>query len=217
MAHRVPVICLCITFAGILLAQPRHAHILKVIPLPIVNPLHQTVQFGYEYHYSKLRGVHIEAGYYDNALIYSDYTRLMHGVKLRAEHRFYVGRSRISALHQLFLAPHVLYQSGALHGEREFSRFGGEYFETMRVRGSLTQVGLGMTYGSYLDSFGEFVVELSVQVGVKAHRAVSHMPEDIPGFIFPFPWRNTSMNTWNLRPMINVTLGLGFGWKALKG
>lgn len=194
-------------------AQPRHVHIIKALPLPLFNPIQPTIQLGYEYHYNPYNSVHVETGYFHNGLIYTElHLREMQGLKVRAERRFYNGGTRDLWNHITYFAPHLMYQTGWLNYEEEFARHGGSYFETMRVKGTFKEFGLGGTYGSYFDLFGTFVVDGSVQFGLKAFILRTSMPEDIPADFFPFPWRNESLDTWHVRPMINLTLGLGLGW-----
>ena len=218
MARRLSFAGVVLIFVGLLHAQPRQTHILKAVPLPILNPLHQSVQFGYEFHYNKMHGIHLEAGYFDNDLIYTKlYGRKMRGVKLRGDHRFYFRGSRVEGLWDNihYLGPHVLLQSGSLYDETQFARHGGAYYETMQVQGRLTQVGLGASYGLYTSYTGHVLYELSIQAGIKAHKARSHMPDDIAPDIFPPVWRSTSIDTWHMRPMINITFAIGYGWKEL--
>lgn len=197
-------------------AQPRPVHIFKAIPLPLINPLQQSVQIGYEYHYHPVRSLHVEAGYVNNELILYDlfHKKILEGVKVRAEHRFYTGGGNIHDLWNDvdYVAPHILLQKGWVNYEAEFPRDGGNYFETLSVKGDFTQVGVALTYGTYLDWFGTFLVELSVQGGIRGYKLSHNLPKDISTNVFPVPWHNRAADTWYLRPMINLTLGLGFAY-----
>lgn len=220
MASRSLSLVTLFLIACTLHAQPRHIHTIKAIPSALLNPLYQTVQIGYECHYNQRNAIHVEAGYFHNELIFSELHGIRHiqGLKLRAERRFYTGGGRVRDLwnHHAYLAPHVLFQRGWLNYEEEFPRHGGTYFERMQVNGNFTQFGLGATYGSYFDVFGTFVVEGSVQVGIRTYRLTSDMPDDIFPDFFPSPWRTKTLNTWYGRPMVNLTLALGLGWGNLR-
>ncbi len=217
MASKALFTLAVLSWMCMLQAQPRHVHTIKAIPLSLINPLHQTLQLGYEYHYNQRNALHVELGYFHNELIFYElHHRDIQGIKVRAERRFYTGGGNARDLwnHHYYFAPHVMFQSGWVNYEDEFSRHGGSYFETMHVKGDLKQFGFGATYGSYFDCFGTFVVEGSIQVGVKSYSLRTTMPEDIPQDFFPPPWQNASLNTWYWRPMINATLALGLGWGA---